>query len=248
MTTLSAIPENFLTELKNLREEVDQLKDQLRRTGSGDMADEAITSPLIAPDNVNETHILVPDLGTVNSDLGNITAGTITGAVHRTSATDPKVQLDGTGVFATDADGSIIIHVRNDGSIISGKQSFRATEVVTTSSTYAGISGTDITLPVDQNGFFSLYVEAELQNDNLDETSLAVYEITGLDGLNAAYWSAGNDLLSHTDVYKRITSTYWLAFRATSATGPRTWRAIIRNSDNASTARARNIRIYAKTT
>ena len=259
MTSLSGIPENFILEFKKLKDEVRELQDQVRRTGSGDLGDEvietvhvqgeAVTSPKIAPDNVNETHILVPDIGTINPDLGEITAGTLTGAVHRTSASDPKVQMDTTGVFATDSLGVETIHINTDGSITSGRQSFRASEFSTASTVYVAIPSTDVTIPINANGFFSIYVEAEMKTSSAVSAFLSIDEISSKDGLSGGTLPSGfTELFEETNTsYQFQTVKYWLAFRATSASGDRTFRAVLK-ATSPDTAFARNIRIFVKTT
>lgn len=291
MSSLSSIPENFLSEFRDLKERVKTLEEQLRRTGSGDMAEESISTPLIAgeavintkiapeavetdkiapeavidtkiaPDNVNETHILVPDIGTINPDLGDITAGTITGAVHRTSPSNPKVQMDSSGFFATNASGTRIISVNNDGSIDSGVQSFQATEQSTTSIARSFVPGTAVTFPVKTGSHYSFYLEAEVKLDsNSNAPEIGVAETSGDDGF--AMSVAAPLMLDATTTYRRqigqiggglgagevVTGAAWIAIRASSATGNRTLQVWFASLDNATALRMRNIRLYAKTT
>lgn len=301
MTTLSGIPENFLIEFKNLQDRVAVLEDQLRRTGSGDLADECITETVIAPDsistpklqanavitsklaanavtaneiaanavisdkiaadNVLADHISVTDLSAINADMGSITAGTITGAVHRTSASNPKVQMDSTGVFATDSSGTEIIHINSDGTIDTGASIFKASETSTSSVTYVAVGSTDLTFRIKQGTWYSLWLEADLKSSDIgSEAQVSLIETSGKDGLAGV----GGDppvLLATTGTsYAHIKTTnsiggsagaYFGSFmpiKATSATGNRTWRVVLRSQSAFETAYVENISLYVKTT
>jgi hypothetical protein len=71
-------------------------------------------------DAINGATQITP--ATITGDRLTLTAldaKTITGPVIRTSATDPKVQVDTTGLFATDSGGNKAVNLKSDGSGLS---------------------------------------------------------------------------------------------------------------------------------
>jgi hypothetical protein len=83
---------------------------------AADIAAETITGEKIAGATITGAKIVagtilaeklnVAELSAITANMGAITAGTITGATFRTASTDPKVQMDATGVFMTDAEAA----------------------------------------------------------------------------------------------------------------------------------------------
>jgi len=55
------------------------------------------------PNQVTEDEITTPDLGSINADLGSITAGTVTGATIRTAASGARIQLTSSALEVYDA-------------------------------------------------------------------------------------------------------------------------------------------------
>ena len=70
-----------------------------------------ITTGLIAASAVTYDKISVSQLSAINADLGTITAGTVTAATLRTSASNPKVQMDGTSLKGINSGGTTVFEV-----------------------------------------------------------------------------------------------------------------------------------------
>lgn len=62
-----------------------------------DIAATTITGSNIAANTIAASKLTVSELSAITANLGTITAGTITGATFRTSATNPKVVMDSSG-------------------------------------------------------------------------------------------------------------------------------------------------------
>lgn len=67
-----------------------------------------ITASDIATGTLTANLMSVTSLSAINSDLGTILAGTITGATFQTSASDPRVIMDSTGIYSKDASGTVL--------------------------------------------------------------------------------------------------------------------------------------------
>jgi len=80
-----------------------------------EIAANTITATELAADSVTATEIDVANLSAISADLGTVTAGTITGGTIRTSSSNPKLQLDSTGIYAYKADGTNTAFIGNDG-------------------------------------------------------------------------------------------------------------------------------------
>lgn len=72
---------------------------------SAEIADLTITGAKIAAATITANKITVTNLSALSADLGTITAGTITGATFQTSASNPRVYMDATGVGAVGSTG-----------------------------------------------------------------------------------------------------------------------------------------------
>ena len=79
------------------------------------IAANTITATELAANSVTATEIDVANLSAISADLGTVTAGTLTGGTIRTSASNPKLQLDSSGVYAYKADGTNTAFIGNDG-------------------------------------------------------------------------------------------------------------------------------------
>jgi len=66
----------------------------------------SITVGQLAANSVVASNISVSNLSSISADMGTITAGTITGATIRTSASNPKVQMDTSGIIGVDSSGT----------------------------------------------------------------------------------------------------------------------------------------------
>lgn len=80
-----------------------------------EIAANTITATELAADSVTATEIDVANLSAISADLGTVTAGTITGGTIRTSSSNPKLQLDSTGIYAYKTDGTNTAFIGNDG-------------------------------------------------------------------------------------------------------------------------------------
>ena len=79
------------------------------------IAANTITATELAANSVTATEIDVANLSAISADLGTVTAGTITGGTIRTSASNPRLVLDSSGVYAYKADGVNTAFIGNDG-------------------------------------------------------------------------------------------------------------------------------------
>jgi len=75
----------------------------------------AVVTAKLAAGAVTAEKIAVAELSAITANLGTITAGTITGATFRTSASNPKVQMDSEGVRAINAEGATTVHLEPQG-------------------------------------------------------------------------------------------------------------------------------------
>jgi hypothetical protein len=82
---------------------------------AAEIAADAITTSELAADSVTATEIDVATLSAISADLGTITAGTITGAIFQTATSDPRVRMDSTGLFATDASANKVVYLTTSG-------------------------------------------------------------------------------------------------------------------------------------
>lgn len=78
--------------------------------------DNAISTGKLAANSVTAAKLSVGELSAITANLGSITSGTITGATFRTSASDPKVQMDSGGLTAFDGEGEVLVGIPADGS------------------------------------------------------------------------------------------------------------------------------------
>jgi hypothetical protein len=82
---------------------------------AAEIAANTITATELAANSVTATEIDVANLSAISADLGTVTAGTITGGTIRTSASNPRLVLDSSGVYAYKADGVNTAFIGNDG-------------------------------------------------------------------------------------------------------------------------------------
>jgi hypothetical protein len=73
---------------------------------AGSIAADSIAAGSITADKLN-----VSQLSAITADMGTLTAGTITGATVRTSATNPRVVFDSSGITATNGAGATTFRV-----------------------------------------------------------------------------------------------------------------------------------------
>ncbi len=74
-------------------------------TGSN-IAGNTITGSNLVAGTITATQIGVSSLSAISANLGTITAGTITGATFQSSASNPRVYMDSTGVGSVDSGGT----------------------------------------------------------------------------------------------------------------------------------------------
>jgi predicted small secreted protein len=70
------------------------------------VADQAMSDTIYNSLLLSE-EIVASGLSAISANIGNITSGTITGAVFRTSPSNPRVQMDSTGITAIDANDNV---------------------------------------------------------------------------------------------------------------------------------------------
>lgn len=85
---------------------------------SGNIAPESVTTAEILAGTIVASDIAVgaitanlmsvSQLSAISANMGTITAGTITGATFQTSASNPRVYMDSTGVGGTDSGGNVL--------------------------------------------------------------------------------------------------------------------------------------------
>lgn len=76
---------------------------------------------IIADNTVSADAINATQLSAITADLGTITAGTITGALIRTSASNPRVEMTSTGIAGYDSGGVAIFDLTTSGTVRFGK-------------------------------------------------------------------------------------------------------------------------------
>ena len=73
------------------------------------IASATITGGNLVAGTITATQIGVSSLSAISANMGTITAGTITGATFQSSASNPRVWLDSTGLKATNAAGEVTL-------------------------------------------------------------------------------------------------------------------------------------------
>jgi hypothetical protein len=76
-----------------------------------ELAANSVIAGKIAAGSVDATKISVATLSAISANMGTITAGTITGATMRTSATNPRVELNSSGLVKTDSSGNNVVQL-----------------------------------------------------------------------------------------------------------------------------------------
>lgn len=79
------------------------------------IASETITGAKIAAGTIVASKLSVTELSSITANLGSVTAGTVTGATIRTSASNPKVQMTSAGFAVLDESGSEPLAITTEG-------------------------------------------------------------------------------------------------------------------------------------
>lgn len=85
---------------------------------AGDIAGETITGEQIKGGTITGAKMSVSELSAITANLGTITAGTITGATFRTSASNPKVQMDSAGLRALGSEGELLASLDGEDGLV----------------------------------------------------------------------------------------------------------------------------------
>lgn len=96
-TSLRDLDHQASEDLENVENEFTNLGDlaYLNEITETEVADDSISTPKLQAKSVEALNIDVADLSAINADLGQITAGTVTGALIRTADSDTRVEMDG---------------------------------------------------------------------------------------------------------------------------------------------------------
>lgn len=138
--------------------------------------DNSISTPKLQALAVTAAKIDVGQLSAISADVGTITAGILTGAVIRSSASNPKTQLDSNGLRTFDAGGNVLVHVSGAFSGVKTSQVFGrdsltvkplvdfSEALLTLSNGNAGTTGSQIDLTDTGSGIIFSYNGAQVAN------------------------------------------------------------------------------------
>lgn len=101
---------------------------------AGDIAAATITGTQIAANTITAGNLSVGTLSAITADLGTITAGTITGATFQTSASNPRVVLNSTGLNAFDSGGTNVFNLSSAGALTIASGTITGATIKTSSS------------------------------------------------------------------------------------------------------------------
>lgn len=150
---------------------------------------EAVTADKIAAGAVNASHIVGDTLEAISSNMGSLTAGTITGATVRTSASGARVVMDSTGLRGYALNGITKVFEINAGT---GVASFTGVANIDPASVIPGGTITQNTLPGDRivsNSIKALQIQAGAIETNHIKAGAVTAQKISLD------W-AGSNLLN----------------------------------------------------
>lgn len=217
--TAAQIAANAITASEIAADAVTATKIAANAVVAGKIAADAVTAATIAANSITSDKILagavtsskitVTDLAAISTNMGNITAGTITGGTVQTAASGSRVVMDSTGLKGYALDGVTKVFEINAGS---GLASFTGTATIQAGSVVPGstISGTIPSASVPAIGGGNLLPDSSLEGSNA-----------------SGYWSAW-DGSTITPVIDATTAKYGTKSMTRVATGGNLiyfWRA-----------------------
>lgn len=217
--TSAQIAANAITASEIAADAVTATKIAANAVVAGKIAADAVTAATIAANSITSDKILagavtsskitVTDLAAISTNMGSITAGTITGGTVQTAASGSRVVMDSTGLKGYALDGVTKVFEINAGS---GLASFTGTATIQAGSVVPGstISGTIPSASVPAIGGGNLLPDSSLEGSNA-----------------SGYWSAW-DGSTITPVIDATTAKYGTKSMTRVATGGNLiyfWRA-----------------------